>query len=423
MHGRLLVTQADVGGARPAEVFFLAATKGGEERPARKIMTKHTLIASFGLMMVSAAASLSAAPAGKLPALKEAAQGMFYVGAAINEHYIRETDQKGVAVVDQHFDSITPENVMKWGPIHPEPGRYDFELADKYVEFGEKRGLHIVGHTLMWHSQTPSWVFEDENGEPVAKEVLLERLRDHIHTVVGRYKGRVKGWDVVNEAVKDEDGNVRFDRPWYKILGEEGIYEAFKAAQEADPDAELYYNDYSLANPVKRAGVLRLVNWLRMKGARVDGVGTQEHCSLDWPKIEDIEATIRDFAQAGYKVMVTELDVTVLPRPRQYFGAEISTIFESAPELDPYRAGLPADKEAQLAKRYGEIFAAYAKYKDALTRVTIWGVSDNGSWLNNFPIRGRTDHALLFDRNYQPKPALEAAIKALKPDADPALTR
>lgn len=364
-----------------------------------------------------------AAPGGNVAALKDAARGMFHVGAAINSRQITEADKAGVAIVEKHFDSITPENVMKWENIHPKPETYDFKLADKYVEFGTKRGLFIIGHTLMWHSQTPKWVFENEAGEPISKEALMERLREHIRTVVGRYKGRVKGWDVVNEAVSDSDGNVRFDRPWYKILGEEGILEAFKVAHEADPEAELYYNDYSLANPVKRAGVLRLVNWLRAKGARVDGVGTQEHCSLEWPTIEDIDATIRDFAQAGYKVMVTELDVTVLPRPREYYGAEISTVFASAPELDPYRAGLPAEKEAELAKRYGEIFSVYAKHKDALTRVTLWGVSDRTSWLNGFPIRGRTDHPLLFDRNNQPKPALEAAVKALKPAADPSLTR
>ncbi len=386
---------------------------------------KIPLLVSAALLVVTSnpAARLNAAAGGELGSLKEAAAGLFHVGAAINSRQITENDKAGVDVVEKHFDSITPENVMKWGVIHPEPDRYDFELADKYVEFGEKRGLFIIGHTLMWHSQTPSWVFQDENGKDVAKDVLLKRLRDHIHTVVGRYKGRVKGWDVVNEAVRDEDGNVRLDRPWYRILGEEGIVEAFKAAHEADPDAELYYNDYSLANPVKRAGALRIAELIRSKGMRIDGVGTQEHCSLDWPTVEAVDATIRDFAQAGFKVMVTELDVTVLPRPRQYFGAEISTVFESAPELDPYRDGLPADKEAELAKRYGELFAVFAKHRGALTRVTLWGVSDRTSWLNNFPIRGRTDHALLFDRNYQAKPALEAAIKALKPAADPALKR
>ena len=165
------------------------------------------------IAVASSIVASQAAPAGKLATLKEAAAGMFHVGAAINTRQITEQDKKGVAVVERHFDSITPENVMKWEEIHPKPNEYDFELADKYVEFGEKRGLFIIGHTLMWHSQTPRWVFENENGEPVEKDVLMERLRDHIRTVVGRYKGRVKGWDVVNEAVTDSNGNVRFERP------------------------------------------------------------------------------------------------------------------------------------------------------------------------------------------------------------------
>lgn len=362
---------------------------------------------------LSLATSMVRAASRDTVALKDAARGKFHIGAAINARQITEKDERGVGVIERQFDTITPENVMKWAEIHPELERYDFELADRYVEFGEKRGMFIVGHTLMWHSQTPAWVFQDEAGDDVSKEELLKRLRDHIHTVVGRYKGRVKGWDVVNEAIKDEDGNVRLDRPWYRILGEEGILAAFKAAHEADPEAELYYNDYSLANPVKRAGVLRLVQLIRAKGLRIDGVGSQEHHSMEWPSVADIDATIRDFGQAGFKVMVTELDVTMLPRPQKYFGAEISKVFASAPELDPYRAGLPGEREEALAKRYGEIFEVYAKHAGTLTRVTLWGTADGNSWLNGWPIRGRTDYPLLFDRSYMPKPAFDAVLQAL----------
>jgi endo-1,4-beta-xylanase len=353
------------------------------------------------------------AGAAEAPSLKQAAKGRFHIGVALNGRQFSGEDAAGVAVVERHFDSITAENAMKWQPIHPKPGTYDFEAADRFVRFGEQRGMFIVGHALMWHSQTPRWVFEDAAGQPVARDELLKRLREHIHTVVGRYKGRVKAWDVVNEAVKDEDGSLRLDRPWYKILGQEGILVAFQAAHEADPAAELYYNDYSLANPVKRAGVLRLVRWLRAQGARVDAVGSQEHCQLDWPKVEDVDATLRDFAEAGFKVMVTELDVSALPRPRGHRGAEISDTLRGSPELDPYREGLPPEKQAQLAQRYAELFAVFTKHQGTLTRVTFWGVSDRNSWLNNFPIRGRTDYPLLFDRNYQPKPALEAVIMKL----------
>ena len=368
----------------------------------------------LSLAIVSATTSAMAAEAAPAASLKEAARGLFSIGAAINDRHITEEDKKGVALIDQHFDSITPENVMKWEKIHPEPDRYDFVLPDKFVEFGTRRGLVVVGHTLMWHSQTPSWVFQDASGQEISREALMQRLRDHVRTIVGRYRGKVKGWDVVNEAIKDEDGTLRTDKPWYRILGVEGIYAAFEAAHEADPDAELYYNDYSLANPVKRAGVIKLAQAIRDRGLRIDGVGSQEHSMMGWPSAADVDATISDLGAAGFKVMVTELDVTVLPRPSSYSGAEVSTSFKSAAELDPFKAGLPAAQEALLAKRYAELFAVYAKHPKTVTRVTLWGVSDHGSWLNNWPIRGRTDYALLFDRSDRPKPAFDAVIATLK---------
>lgn len=346
--------------------------------------------------------------------LRDAAHGMFRIGAAINEQQITGVDREGVKVIETHFDSVTSENVLKWEKVHPAPGRFDFARADKYVEFGASRGLMVIGHTLMWHSQTPAWVFQDDKGGTVSREELLRRLREHIHTVVGRYRGKVRGWDVVNEAIRDEDGTLRVEKPWYAILGEEGIFAAFAAAHEADPAAELYYNDYSLANPVKRAGVIRLAKAIRSKGLRIDGVGSQEHSGLDWPKAADVDAMIADFRTAGFKVMVTEFDVTVLPRPQNYRGAEISKIYAAAPELDAFRDGLPADQQARLAARYAELFAVYAKHAGTVTRVTFWGVGDGSSWLNDWPIKGRTDHPLLFDRSYHPKPAVAAVVKAFE---------
>jgi endo-1,4-beta-xylanase len=353
-------------------------------------------------------------PSAASPALKEAAQGHFRVGAALNASQFSGDDPTAAQIVVQHFDSITPENSMKWMHIEPTLGHFNFEPADRYVQFGQTHQMQIIGHTLMWHSQTPQWVFKGDDGKEVSREVLLERLRHHIHTVVGRYRGQVAGWDVVNEAIRDEDGLLRTEKPWYKILGEEGIYAAFAAAHEADPDAELYYNDYSLENPVKRAGVLKLVEAIRARGLRIDGVGSQGHYGIDWPTTAAIDASITDFAKAGFKVMFTELDVTVLPRPTNYFGAEISKVLDQAPELDPYRAGFPADKQAELAKRYAEIFAVFAKHPGAVTRVTFWGVTDRTSWLNGWPIRGRTDYPLLFGRDGLAKPALPAVIEVLQ---------
>jgi endo-1,4-beta-xylanase len=346
--------------------------------------------------------------------LKDAAHGHFHIGAALNTSQFSGDDPTSTEIVVQHFDSITPENAMKWMHIEPTLGHFEFGPADQYVAFGQRHKMKIIGHTLMWHSQTPDSVFTGDDGKEVSREVLLERLRNHIRTVVGRYRGQVAGWDVVNEAIRDEDGQLRTEKPWYRILGEEGVFAAFAAAHEADPDAELYYNEYALENPAKRAGVLKLVQAIRTRGLRIDGVGSQGHYGLDWPTAAEIDASIGDFAKAGFKVMFTELDVTVLPRPTNYFGAEISKVFQQAPELDPYRADFPADKQAELAKRYAEIFAVFAKHPGAVTRVTLWGVTDRTSWLNGWPIRGRTDYPLLFDRDGQPKPALTAVIKALQ---------
>ncbi len=346
--------------------------------------------------------------------LKEAARGLFRVGAAINAGQITGRDAVGSRLLATHFDSITAENNMKWMHIGPAPDRFNFDLPDRFVALGERLGVQVIGHTLVWHSQAPKWLFHDADGSEVSREELLRRLRHHVATVVGRYKGRVAGWDVVNEAIRDEDGTLRTDKPWYRILGEEAVFAAFEAAHQADPDAELYYNDYGLENPVKRAGVLKLIAAIRARGLRIDGIGSQGHYGLDWPLLSEIDASLVDFAQAGLKVMYTELDVTVLPRPENYFGAEISKIYKLAPELDPYRAGMPADKQAELAKRYADIFAIFAKHRESITRVTFWGIHDRMSWLNNWPIRGRTDYALLFDRAGEPKPAFHAVVEALQ---------
>lgn len=367
-------------------------------------------------LVVSTTGRLLAASSETVPPLKDVAHGVFRVGAAVNAAQVEGKDPRAVALIERHFDSVTSENAMKWERIHPEPNRYAFEEADRFVEFAARRGLSVVGHTLMWHSQTPEWVFQ-RDGKDIPREELLQRLRDHVRTVVGRYRGRVAGWDVVNESVRDEDGALRLDQPWYRILGEEGIFTAFAAAHEADPDAELYYNDYSLENPAKRAGALRLVQAIRARGLRIDGVGNQDHVTLDWPTPAAVDAMISEFAGSGFKVMITEFDITTLPRPDAYHGADIAVVYRSAPELDPYRAGLPPGPDAVLARRYAELFAALARHPGAVTRVTLWGVTDGQSWLNDWPIKGRTDHPLLFDRDYRPKAAFHAVVDAIRSPA------
>lgn len=356
------------------------------------------------------ACTLLLAAAATAQSLKEAYKPHFLIGAALNQGQFRETDTAGAALVRRHFNSITPENDMKWERIHPAPDRYNFEPADKYIEFGERNGMFIVGHTLVWHSQTPKWVFEDAEGKPLAREALLKRMRDHIFTVVGRYRGRVHGWDVVNEAL-NEDGTLR-QSAWLKIIGEDYIARAFEYAQEADPKAELYYNDYSLESERKRNGAVELVKRLKAQGLKVTAIGTQHHDKLKYPTIEQMDATFTAFKALGVKVAVTELDVDVLPPATRRSTADVSVRVEASPDLNPYTAGLPDDVQAALAKRYAEIFGVFLKHRDAITRVTFWGVTDRVSWLNNFPVRGRTNYPLLFDREGKPKPAFQAVLDA-----------
>jgi len=329
------------------------------------------------------------------------------IGAALNRNQIFEKDTRGAEIVRTHFNSITPENILKWALVHPQPGKYDFVAADRFVEFGEKNKMFIVGHTLVWHNQTPRWVFEDEQGKAVDRETLLKRLREHISTVVGRYKGRINGWDVVNEAI-NQDGTMR-QSPWFKIIGEDYLVKAFQFAHEADPNAELYYNDYDLELPAKRAGAVKLIKNLINAGVRISGVGLQNHNLMDWPSAADEDATIAAFSALGVKVHITELDVDVLPRTTRP-GADYAVDIPVTPQLNPYVDGLPGAMHAALAKRYAELFKVYLKHRDAVERVTFWGVADADSWLNNWPMKGRTNYPLLFDRRGQPKPALEAVI-------------
>jgi endo-1,4-beta-xylanase len=344
------------------------------------------------------------------PALKDVFKQDFLIGAALNPNQFFGRDARGVGIIVNHFNSITPENVLKWESVHPRQNSYSFEGPDAYVAFGEKHHMFIIGHTLVWHNQTPRWVFQDDQGNPVNRETLLNRLREHIHTVVGRYKGRIKGWDVVNEAL-NEDGTLR-PSPWLKIIGEDYLVKAFQFAHEADPDAQLYYNDYSLENEAKRKGAVQLITKLKASGILVYAIGLQGHDKMDWPTVEQQEATIAAFANLGIKVNITELDVDVLPRAVRSQGAEVTITAENNDQLNPYARGLPDSIQQNLAERYASLFRVFVKYRDVIDRVTFWGVTDGDSWLNNWPVRGRTSYPLLFDRTGQPKPAFYAVIKS-----------
>ena len=346
-------------------------------------------------------------PSSVQSSLKNAYKGCFMVGAALNPAEFTGRDQAEDAIIKEQFNTISPENVLKWESVHPEPDEFNFSLADKYVEFGEQNHMFIIGHNLVWHSQVPKWVFEGKNGKPASRKVLLQRMHDHIQTVVGRYKGRINGWDVVNEAL-NEDGTLRQSQ-WQKIIGDDYIEKAFRYAHQADPQAQLYYNDYSLENEAKRRGALELVRKLKAKGVPITGVGLQDHVSLDWPSTEQIDTTITEFGKLGVKVMITELDVDVLPSAPH--SADVSLNLASDPKLNPYPNGLPDAVQKTLAERYADLFGTYAKHCGLVTRVTFWGVTDKDSWKNNWPIRGRTNYPLLFNRDDQPKPAFDAVIQ------------
>ena len=373
------------------------------------MITRHRFVACATLLL---AACQSATPARGTGAaevgptsggLKDAFREAFAIGTALAPQQFTERDTASVALIRREFNAVTSENVLKWERVHPQLERYEFGPSDAYVAFGQRHGMAVYGHTLVWHSQTPRWVFENAQGQPLTRDELLARMKEHISTVVGRYKGRIKGWDVVNEAL-NEDGTLR-QSPWFRIIGPDYIEKAFQFAREADPAAELYYNDYNLDYPAKRDGAVRLVRSLKERGVRIDGVGTQEHLKLTTPTLAQVDSSIRMLAATGVKVHITELDIDMLPQATRNATADVSVRAGPAPNLDPYKAGLPDSLQQALAQRYEGLFRVYLAHRDVIDRVTFWGVADHDSWLNGWPVRGRTNYPLLFDRQNKPKPA------------------
>jgi endo-1,4-beta-xylanase len=350
-----------------------------------------SLVATAGLLLVPAV--------HQDVALKDLMPKGMVIGVAVNQRQFEGTDPAAVEIVTKQFNQISPENVLKFQPTQPAADRYTFDAADRYVQFGVERHMQVIGHNLVWHSQTGAWVFQAADGKPADRDTLLARMRDHIRTVVGRYKGKIHGWDVVNEAI-DEDGSLRRS-PWQIGIGDDYVAKAFEFAREADPDAELYYNDFSLEKPAKRAGVIKLVQDLQARKLRIDGIGNQAHWRLDTPTIDEIDTALVELHATGLKVMYTELDINLLPNtPR---GADRVL-------ANPYANGLPDEVQRQLARRYGDVFRLFLKHRDAVTRVTFWGLSDADSWLN----RGRMNYPLLWDRQRRPKPAFDAVVETLR---------
>ena len=363
-------------------------------------------------------ALLAGPAAGQQPTtLKDAYRDGFRMGVAVAGGTVSGADTASQRLVLQHFNTVTIENAMKAGPINPRPGVYNWAPADAFVEFGEKNGMFIVGHTLVWHNQTPEWFFQDSAGKPNTPAAQIERMRAHIEAVAGRYAGRVHAWDVVNEVI-DNDGSYR-PTTWVNAVGngDELVKAAFRFAARYAPNTELYYNDFNAWRPAKRDGIVRMVRMLQKEGIRIDGIGMQGHWGLNYPKTEYIEAAIDSFAALGVKVMITELDVDVLPisREGQVIGQALADpqfrLEEFEEFLDPYKGGLPDGVQRELAERYAEIFGIFWRKRDKIDRVTLWGLHDGASWKNGSPIPMRTNYPLLFDRSRRPKPAFDAVMR------------
>lgn len=348
--------------------------------------------ASILIITLVAAIGLPGAPS---KGLKDYYRDFFPIGVAVSARDISGPD---TALILREFNSLTPENAMKMGPIHPQEDRYNWKDADAIVGFATAHGMRVRGHNLCWHEQTPAWLFKDAAGKTVGRGLLLKRLKDHITAVVGRYRGRVYAWDVVNEAVTDSNSDdttkILRNSPWYRICGEEFIARAFEYAHAADPGAQLFYNDYNTERPGKRERVYRLLRKLVHAGVPITGVGIQAHWSLWEPSDEDLRTTIRLFSSLGLKVQVTELDMSIYPwekdrRPRRPGESDAYT-----PEL-----------QERQASRYKDVFSIFRQFRGTINGVTFWNVTDRHTWLDQYPVPGRKNYPLLFDTAGRPKKA------------------
>ncbi|SDZ73243.1 endo-1,4-beta-xylanase [Arachidicoccus rhizosphaerae] len=328
------------------------------------------------------------------PGLKDYYKDYFPVGVAVNSRNIKGPE---AALILKEYNSVTPENDMKMGPVHPAADQYNFAPVDSIVAFARRHGLKVRGHNLCWHEQTPDWLFKDAGGGEVAKSVLLSRLRDHIRTVVSRYKKDVYCWDVVNEAISDDSTELLRKSPWLKIIGPSFIDSAFWYAHRADPKAELYYNDYNVVFPEKAKRIYTLLKGLKQRGVPITGIGIQAHWSVYQPTEQQLRSTLDLFKSLGLKIQITELDVSVFPWEKNK------------------RALLPKDQiryQGQVEDRqtafYKMIFKVFRDYKGVISGVTFWNVSDRDTWLNYYPVEGRKNYPLLFDSALKRKPAYQA---------------
>jgi endo-1,4-beta-xylanase len=357
------------------------------------------------LLFTSCSHTKNATGSSAMPSLKQTFKNDFLVGTALSAPQIEGRDTGAARLVPQQFNAATPENIMKAEIIHPGWDKYNFDPADKLVEYAKKNGIQVTAHTLIWHSQTPAFLRGIKDADSIKQYFV-----NHINTVAGRYDGKVYSWDVVNEAL-NEDGTLR-NSVFLKNLGDDYIVEAFRLAQKAAPHTKLYYNDYNIEQPKKRAGAIAIIKKIQAAGVRIDGVGIQGHWHVDNVPMQEIEQSLKEFSALGIQVAFTELDLSVLPNPRgRANSADISQTAEYNAQINPYTKGLPDSMQQKLATSYANLFNLFLKYKDNISRVTFWGVNDGQSWLNGFPVPGRTNYPLLFDRQFSPKPAFYKVIE------------
>ncbi|MCM3628898.1 endo-1,4-beta-xylanase [Paenibacillus glycanilyticus] len=323
------------------------------------------------------------AHASTIPALRSVYKDYFDIGAAVNLTTI-ETQKN---VLTTHYNSLTAENDMKFERVHPSEGVYTFEAADKIADFAAANGMKLRGHTLVWHNQTPDWIFESASGGPVDRDTLLARMKSHIDTVVSRYKGIIYGWDVVNEVIEDKSDVWLRESKWLNLAGEDFIAKAFEYAHEADPKALLFYNDYNECNPEKRDKIIRLVQSMQDKDVPIHGIGMQGHWNLNGPSLAEIREAIERYAALGLKLQVTELDISVF----DYEDRRTDLTEPTAEMLE------------RQAERYEQVFGLFREYKEVLTAVTFWGAADDYTWLDNFPVRGRKNWPFVLDAKHEPK--------------------
>ena len=350
--------------------------------------------------------------------LKSAYADAFKMGCAVNSQIVSGHDSRSAQIILEQFNAVSPENDMKAEVLHPTPDTWNFQAADRYVKFAQDNGLWALGHTLVWHNQTPDFFFNHADGTPKSHDEMVETMRSYIETVAGHFAGKINAWDVVNEII-DNDGSYR-KTLWTNAFngdGDEVVRLAFQFAHQYDPNAELYYNDFNAWRPSKRDGIARMVRMLQKEGIKIDGIGIQGHWGLNFPKNEYITAAIDTFAALGVKVMITELDIDVLPLTKegQVIGKSLQDPLYQLEEfetyLDPYKNGLPDDVKQQLTARYAELFRIFYDRRDKIDRVTVWGLHDGMSWKNGYPIPNRTNYPLLYNRDRTPKPALQAVLQ------------